>query len=533
MRDFIEVPALSLAAEWLARGAGADVAQGQRVGAYRIIREIGRGGMGAVFLAERSDGEFRQEAALKVVRRSFADSELKRRFRQERQILASLNHPNIARLLDGGVSADGEPYLVMEYVEGERVDDYCEARRLSTRARLRLFLGVCRGVSYAHRHLVVHRDIKPGNILVTPEGVPKLLDFGIAKLLGPAESGEQTLAGMRAFTPDYAAPEQMTAGGHITTATDVYSLGVLLGDLLGGSRRGRGAAGRRRHGTPARTVATNLPTDQDGAGKGRAGARKAADSELDNIVAMARREDPARRYATADELADDVGRYLEGRPVRAQKDSLTYRAGKFVRRNRAGVAAAALAVASLVAGLGVAVWQARAAARERDRAERRFDDVRQLSNALLSDIAPKIERLPGSTHARQSLVGQSLKYLDSLAGESADDRVLQAELASAYEKVGASQGAPERPNLGDYPGAVASYRKAQSIRRRLLELDPADAENRRRLAASYNDLAAVLYWTNDYAGALEAHAEALRLYESLAAERPADLRLRLALAETR
>jgi serine/threonine-protein kinase len=373
-RDFIETPAYALGAGLFDDGDSGRVA-GRRIGPYVIVREIGRGGMGTVFLAERADGEFRQQVALKVVRRSFADTELARRFRQERQILASLNHPNIARLLDGGVSADGEPYLVMEYVEGERIDEYCERAALSVRARLGLFLEVCRAVSYAHRHLVVHRDIKPSNILVaedaeTRKPAPKLLDFGIAKLLDAEQAGDETRTGMRAFTPDYAAPEQVAAGGQITTATDVYSLGVLLGDLLSGARRAaeaRKSPGAWRSRSRGATVATNLPTEGLGA-KERTGPHRAAGAELENIVSMARREDPARRYASAAELADDVERYLEGRTVRAQKDSFAYRAGKFVRRNRAGVAAAAAVVLSLVVGLGVAVWQAKAAARERDRA---------------------------------------------------------------------------------------------------------------------------------------------------------------------
>ncbi|HYG80902.1 MAG TPA: serine/threonine-protein kinase, partial [Pyrinomonadaceae bacterium] len=215
--------------------AGAAYA-GKEFGHYRVVREIGRGGMGTVFLAERSDGAFQQKVALKIVGRTFGGPELARRFRQERQILASLSHPNIARLLDGGVSREGEPYLVMEYVEGVRVDDYCEGRRLSTAARLRLFLAVCRGVAYAHQNLVVHRDIKPSNVLVTSDGAPKLLDFGIAKLLNPELGGATlapTVAGFQLMTPEYASPEQVR-GEAVTTATDVDSLGVLLYELLTG-----------------------------------------------------------------------------------------------------------------------------------------------------------------------------------------------------------------------------------------------------------------------------------------------------------
>ncbi|HWS99560.1 MAG TPA: serine/threonine-protein kinase [Pyrinomonadaceae bacterium] len=509
--------------------------EGKEFGRYKVIRELGRGGMGAVFLAERADGEFQQQVALKIVGRTFADAELVRRFRRERQILASLSHPNIARLLDGGVSQDGEPYLVMEYVEGVRIDEYCEGRRLSTAARLRLFLAVCRGVAYAHQNLVVHRDIKPSNVLVTSDGTPKLLDFGIAKLLDAEHAHERTETNFRAFTPDYAAPEQVS-GGQITTASDVYSLGVLLDDLLHGTRRSQGAqpdAGRwRSESSEQKTVATNLPTKQDGGGR-KAEGQRSVGGELKNIVSMARREEPQRRYNSVAQLAEDVQRYLDGLPVRAQKDSFTYRAGKFVRRNKVSVGAAAVVLVSLVVGLALALWQANVARRERDRAERRFSDVRQLSNALLNDIAPKIERLEGSTAARQSLVAQSLKYLDSLAVESADDTTLRMELAAAYEKVGVLQGDSNKPSLSDFRGAIASLEKAQTIRRRLLTTNPGDAENRRLLADNLRLLGVRRMSQSDIEGGLRDGQEAAQIYENLVAEAPDSLALRLGYLETR
>jgi non-specific serine/threonine protein kinase/serine/threonine-protein kinase len=541
VRDFIEAPALSLAAEWLAGGGGddgADVVEGQRIGPYRVIREIGRGGMGAVFLAERSDGEFRQEVALKVVRRSFADPELARRFRRERQILATLNHPNIARLLDGGVSAEGEPFFAMEYVEGARIDDYCAARDLTNAARLGLFLDVCRGVSYAHQNLVVHRDIKPSNILVNAEGVPKLLDFGIARLLDAEHAEEQTRTGLRAFTPDYAAPEQV-GGGRVATASDVYSLGVLLQDLLAGSHSptppARLAPGAWRSETRGRkTSATNLRTDgEDGGRRARNAPPRFVGAELANIVGMARRDEPERRYASVAQFAEDVQRYLEGRPTRAQKDSFAYRAGKFVRRNKLAVGAAALVALSLVAGLAAALWQADIARRERDRAERRFTDVRRLSNALLFEIAPKIERLEGSTGARESLVRRALEYLDSLARESGADAGLQGELAAAYEKVGDLQGMPRGANLGDFDGARASYEKARRIRETLLAREPNDFERRRGLAANLGSHAFIRWWQNDVSGALSDSEKSLEIYDRLLAERPGAFELQLAAAETR
>jgi non-specific serine/threonine protein kinase/serine/threonine-protein kinase len=536
-RGFIETPCFAVGLGPPADEPGRDAAraEGRRVGSYRIVREVGRGGMGTVFLAERSDGEFRQEVALKVVRRSFADSDLARRFRQERQILASLNHPNIARLLDGGVSADGEPFLVMEYVDGVRIDDYCAEHDLPAGERLKLFIEVCRGVNYAHQHLVVHRDLKPSNILVTKEGVPKLLDFGIAKLLDPEHAGEHTRTELRAFTPDYASPEQ-AGGKQTTTASDVYSLGVLLRNLLGGARTrptSRRLPGGWLSKTLRKTAEANLPPARGAVGeRDRTGRRNFAGDELNNIVAMARQEDPARRYASAGQFTEDIQRHLDGKPVRAQPDSLTYRASKFVRRNRAAATAAALVVVALVAGLALALWQAGVARHERDRAERRFNDVRELSNALLTDIAPKIERLEGATRARQSLVAQSLKYLDSLAGESADDLVLQGELAAAYEKVGVLQGDSRKPSLSDFRGAIASLEKAQQIRRRLLEINPNDAENRRLLADNLRLLALRRMAQSDVEGGFRDSKEALRIYERLVAERPGSLELQKAFLET-
>jgi non-specific serine/threonine protein kinase/serine/threonine-protein kinase len=533
---FLAAPALAFSADLFDDGDRPDKRAGQEIGHYRILREIGRGGMGAVFLAERADGEFKQEVALKVVRRSLADSELVRRFRQERQILASLNHPNISRLLDGGMSEDGEPFLVMEYVEGVRIDYYCEERNLSTDQRLRLFLEVCRGVSYAHQHLIVHRDIKPSNILVMKEGRPKLLDFGIAKLLDEEQAGEHTRTEMRAFTPEYASPEQVS-GGRISTASDIYSLGVLLQDLLNGKRASADAqppAGDWRSRSAGQTVATNLRTNQEGErGKFEPGRHKPVNVELKNIIAMARREEPQRRYSSVAQFAEDVQNYLDGRPIRAQKDSFTYRAGKFVRRNKVGVIAAAFVLLSLVGGIIATVWQARRAEANRARAEKRFADVRGLSNALLNEIAPKIERLEGSTAARQSLVAQSLKYLDSLAVESADDTTLQAELAAAYEKVGVLQGDSNKPSLSDFRGAIASLEKAQTIRRRLLRTNPRDAENRRLLADNLRLLGVRRMTQNDIEGGIRDGKEAVQIYENLVAENPDSPALQTAFLETR
>lgn len=501
---------------------------GKQFGNYRIIREIGRGGMGTVFLAERWDGEFEQQVALKIIRQSFADQELEKRFRRERQILASLNHPNIAQLHDGGVSEAGEPFLVMEYVEGERIDKFCERENISTNERLKLFLSVCSAVSFAHQNLVVHRDLKPSNILVTADGVPKLLDFGIAKLLDDEHADEQTQTGYRAFTPEYASPEQIN-GEKITTASDVYSLGVLLSklvetespsatseDLIQQQISAAGDTDFKLSSTKPQSTKTRNPRLQ---------------TELQAIIEMARREEPQRRFASVQQFAEDINRYLSGLPVSAQKDSFTYRATKFINRNRIAVLAALLILLSLVSGIVATLWQARRAEANQARAEKRFSDVRGLSNALLNDIAPKIERLEGSTEARQALVTQSLKYLDSLAVESADDLALQAELAAAYEKVGVVQGDSRKPSLSDFRGATASLEKAQQIRRRLLETNPNDAENRRLLAENLRLLALRRMTQSDIEGGFRDSKEALQIYEKLVGEQPGSLELQKAFLE--
>jgi serine/threonine protein kinase len=511
----------------------ADFYAGKQFGRYRIVKEIGRGGMGAVFLAERSDGEFAQRVALKIVRRSFADRELGKLFRRERQILASLNHPNIAKLLDGGVSSDGEPYLAMEYVEGMRIDDFCRSENLSTRERLKLFLAVCRAVAFAHQNLIVHRDLKPSNILVTGDGNVKLLDFGIAKLIEPETANEQTRTAFRAFTPEYAAPEQI-AGERVTTAADVFSLGVLLEELLRGANRSAGKWQSRKieNGANKNTVAVNLQTNRETENSKSANQNlKPLDGELKNICAMARRDEPSRRYASVEQLGEDVERYLDGLPVRARQNSFRYRAEKFVARNRASVSAFAFVFLALVAGFGAALWQARVARGERDRAEKRFAEVRELSNALLSDIAPKIERLPGAIEARGALVSQSLKYLDNLASEERDDLQLQSELAAAYEKIGDLQGNPSNPNYVELGEAIKSYEKANEIRQEIQEKSPNDAEANQKLAENYRVLGNIYSQANEAEASAKNTNAALQIYETLNAEKSSS-EARLNLAKT-
>jgi serine/threonine protein kinase/tetratricopeptide (TPR) repeat protein len=385
---FIELPAIASGDEWPDAEPDAPL-PGRRFGPYGIVREIGRGGMGAVYLAERADGQYQQRAAIKLIKRGMDTDLVLRRFRAERQILASLEHPNIARLLDGGTADDGRPYLVMEYVEGEPIDQYADARRLSIAERLRLFLQVCGAVAYAHGRRVVHRDIKPVNIMVSPDGVPKLLDFGISKVLEPdREEPTASITGFRLLTPEYASPEQID-GRHATPASDVYSLGVVLYELLTGRSPYRprsrdpldvveavrttdpqrpstavvlagpaAAASPRRPGLERDRAAATGSVSTDRLGRQLRG-------DLDTIVLTALQKDPLRRYAAVELLAQDIRRHLDGLPVLAQRDSIWYRGGKFLRRNRPTVVAATLVgVVVLLLGIGFVALRAAAARRE-------------------------------------------------------------------------------------------------------------------------------------------------------------------------
>jgi serine/threonine protein kinase/TolB-like protein len=381
-RNFLEAPAVEQEAEWLAGEAASEgaLAVGQQIGAYRIRRELGRGGMGAVYLAERADDQYRKFVAIKIVRRDVDSRDILRRFRNECQILASLDHPNIARLIDGGRTEDGRPYLVMEYVEGTPVTEYCDQHRLTTNERLQLFRTICAAVHHAHQNLVVHRDIKPSNILITTDGTPKLLDFGIAKVLNvelSALSMERTRTELRALTPDYASPEQVR-GEKLTATSDVYSLGVVLYELLTGHRpyRAGGALPHERarviceqeplkpsavvghtevvaHGEADKPTATTITPESVSHARltHPDKLRRSLSGDLDNIVLMALRKEQQRRYESAAQLSADIGRHLDGLPVIARKDTLGYRTGKTVKRNKALIVAAAIVVIAFLVGM--------------------------------------------------------------------------------------------------------------------------------------------------------------------------------------
>lgn len=535
--DFIEEPLFdfhgSAEEEW---GAGV------RVGPYRILREIGHGGMGSVYLAEKADGEYEGQFALKVIRRGMDSEEVLRRFRSERRILTQLDHPQIARVFDGGTTADGRPYFVMEYVEGRPITEFCDEEKLSTPQRLEIFLAVCSAVHFAHQNLVVHRDLKPANILVTRAGVPKLLDFGIAKLLDPDRTEPAlTVLERRPMTPLYSSPEQLR-GRQVTTASDVYALGVLLYLLLTGrspygltSPEGEELFKAVCEDDPPRpsAVAGEAPAGQGPPGEPRLLRRWLA-GDLDTIVLRAMHKDPQRRYASAEQLAADIRRHLEGLPVLARPDTAFYRMGKFARRHRLGVSFAALALLSVLA-FSITVtklWQQ--AVRERDRAEAVSHFLQEVftvpdpgkskgeevtAREVLDQGTERMSRdlqnqpeLRATLMETMALVYRNLGLFDSarqLSEESlairrkvlGNDDVLVAESLQTLGVV--------RREMGDAAVAEQLLREALEIRRRQ------GATKTASYAKGLNDLASMLEEKGDLDGAETLYRESLDLKRRL------------------
>ena len=496
------------------------VAIGERLGDYELVREIGRGGMGTIYLARRADEEFEKEVAIKILKRGTDTEEVLRRFRAERQILAQLEHPNIARLIDAGTSPDGLPYIVMEYVDGVPITDFCDATNLSIRERIELFAKVCAALHFAHQNLVVHRDLKPGNILITANGEPKLLDFGIAKLLSP--SGDfllTTIQNQQRFTPSYASPEQIR-GDPVTTASDVYSLGALLYELLVGTPPHRFSSA---HPSPTELYSVIVEQEPLRASvavspdrKSKIENRKFLEGDLDNILAKALQKDPKHRYSSVTAFADDLRRYLDGRPVRARPATLGYRALKFISRNRLGVAAATLLFLSLLGGIVTTTWQAR-------KAKRLFADVRKLARSVVFDYHDLIAGLRGSTPVQERLVKDALEYLDNLTRDAGDDPGLLREMATAYQKIGRVQGNGYFPNLGDTEGALKSYRRSLEIREKLLSRDPKNHELLDEVAKSYAGLGDVLYSKDDLYGALANYEKGIEVRQAAVQATPENI----------
>ena len=462
-----------------------DANAGRGIGPFRIVREIGRGGMGTVYLAERADGAYEQQVALKVVNAGLLTWELEQRFLRERQILARLDHSGIARLLHGGLTSRGEPYLVMQLVEGEPITAWVKARGLDIRARLGLFLQVCDAVQYAHRQLIVHRDLKPANILVTRDGEVRLLDFGIARLLsGDAEDEASTRTGWLLLTPEYAAPEQVR-GGVATVATDVYALGVVLHELL---------TGRRPFETASRSLAELVrlseeePPPPSRVAELEPGVRRQLQGDLDAVVGRALRSHPEHRYPTVEAFADDVRRYLERRPVRARPDTRRYRVGRFVRRHAFGVGAALAIGFAILAGLAGTTWMAAAASR----AEARSEALRSFLFSLWDGADP--DRNRGEIPNARDLLDRGIERVDSLSATAgAEVRAdMLTTLAFLYHK------------LGDYERAAAIFEDAVAEARRTFGNDE-------RTGAALDGLAQSLVGTGDYEGAERAARESVAI----------------------
>ncbi|MHC5112991.1 MAG: protein kinase domain-containing protein [Planctomycetota bacterium] len=560
------------AAHTVASGGGGTVAMSQppsdehpkQIGPYRIIHELGRGGMGVVLLGERDMETFRRRVAIKVLKRGMDTDEILKRFKLEEQLLASMNHPGISRLYDAGVTDDGLPFFAMEYIEGLDLEAFCESHRLSIQERLVLFRKVCDAVHYAHQNLVVHRDLKPGNIIVTEDGQPKLLDFGIAKLINPdlgKVSGDPTAPEFRVMTPEYASPEQVR-GNPITTASDIYSLGVMLYELLSGhapyqlSSRARPELERviceldperpstavsrveeTHYVNPATGSSTITPESVSHSRVSRPDRlRRSIAGDLDNIVLMAMRKEPQRRYASAEQMSEDIQRHLDGLPVIARADTFTYRTMKFVGRNRAGVAAAAAIVVLLAGGITgtTSGWQAERAQRkqvqvanqeiaaQKEKVETHLHQVVGLSGYMLEDLHRQISVLDGSLTVRKDMIGVAKKYLEDLAAEVPDDAKVRREVALAHHRIGGVYGGIRNPNEGDLDLALEEYGRGLELRKALREDYPDDLDAVADVAASMRGVGDVKRKAGEVAEAFELYEQALKLREELAEKDPDD-----------
>lgn len=465
------------------RTESAQANAGRQIGRYRLLQKIGEGGMGEVWLAEQKE-PIRRRVALKLIKAGLDSGEVAARFESERQVLALMDHPAIAKVLDAGATPDGAPYFVMEYVAGIPITTYCDEHSLNTRERMQLFVRVCEGVQHAHQKAIIHRDLKPSNILVTQidgVAVPKIIDFGVAKALSQQLIADTlfTRAGAMIGTLEYMSPEQaLSSGIDVDTRTDVYSLGIVLYELLAGAlprdlrrialdeflRRLRQEDPHK----PSTAITTHDPaTSIELARKRRTVPRtlvKEIRGDLDNIVLKAMNREPARRYHSVEQMSEDILRHLENRPVIARPDTIGYRLSRFAARNRWGVIAAFAVLLSLTTGTLVSVHQAIIG-------RQRFDQVRKLAGRFIA-LNREVARLPGSTAVREKLVATGLEYLNDLAHSAGDDPTLLDELGQAYVEISFAQGSPGDPSLGDTESALASLRKATEFESRAAAIDP-------------------------------------------------------------
>ena len=595
IEDFLEQP--SPTATELVAALKPESLVGERIGPWKLVEEIGRGGMGTVYRACRADDEFQREVAIKIVGRGLDAEILLRRFRIERQILANLEHPYIARLIDGGSTPTGLPYFVMEYVQGIPLTEYCDKHRLDVPQRIDLFRKVCSAVAYAHHNLIVHRDLKPANILVTADGTPKLLDFGIARLMsGPGrEASEPTVTMLRMATPAYASPEQIR-GAVAGIPSDIYSLGVLLYELLTGHRPYR--LPTQDAGELARVICEREPTRPslvvsfteslersngdmtivdparicDDRNTSLDDLRRRLRGDIDNILSMALRKEPHRRYESVEQFAEDLQRNAAGLPILARRDTVGYRTGKFIERHRVGVMAGVVVALLLCITTVVALQKA-------TRLSHRIEEDQRLATSFLVEIHDNIARLPGSTPAREALLNQSLKYLNGLSRDAGDEPGFQRSLAMAWERFAELQVGMIGPGLGRSADALETCKKAQEVREdlarrfpddmqiqyelannyvlagyiagrtgsaqirrsfdtkalaiaeRLVQADPRNAKYRTVLGGAHRSLAYGLLFSDDWEGARKHLRQALAIHTEIAAEKPSDLNAQRELAQ--
>lgn len=521
---------------------------GQRLGAYRLTEELARGGMGVVFKAVRADDSYQKEVAIKLLRDDVDATQVAERFRAERQILAGLEHPNIARLIDGGTTIEGLPYLVMEYVDGEPITQYAQRHALDVPARLQLFRTVCNAVHFAHQRLVVHRDLKPNNIFVTHTGDVKLLDFGIAKVLDVSPSADAATT-VHALTPAYASPEQIK-GESVTTTSDIYALGVVLYELLTGHSPYKSArtqplalAKEICETDPERPSTVVSLTESSGTGNGETAPnalnlkrlQRGLRGDLDNIVLMALRKDAARRYASAEQMSEDIRRYLANLPVSARPDTFSYRATKFVARNRWAVTFALLAAVGLIAGIfatahqAVIARQAQAKAEaERERAQRHFAIARKFSAETMDTVMNELRGINGTQPLRRQLMAKTVAQFEALRKDAGDDPKFLAEIGRGYALLATTQG-----DFGDVPIAevLQNHESAETLLKRAHQLAPADADIVSEIVSHASSYAGTLTASDKYATArdkLHAAAKLAREVESRG-DIPAKLKVLIAI----
>ena len=513
---------------------------GQQIGSYRILDKLGEGGMGAVYLAEREHEGFTQRVAFKVVRGQFLASELIERFNAERKILAGLNHPYIAALIDGGTTGNGVPFLVMEYVDGKPIDRYCDEHKLSIAARISLIQKVATAVQAAHQNLVVHRDLKPSNVLITEDGIPKLLDFGIAKLIqadNESEHGYTTLYGRQALTPDFASPEQIL-DNRVTTASDVYTLGILSYQLLAGERPYRVQTTSQRDmlravesltvprpSTRLDTIRSNATIDTIAAYRATTPRqlRKALAGDLDNILMRALERDPERRYVSVAAFSADLGRYLKGEPVEARPDSIAYRARRFVSRHRVGVSISAVTGALLIGAVVATSWAYLQAEKSRSQADERFNQVRALANTLMFDVYEEIEKVPGTNTARETLAETAQEYLAALAAsDDAPDDVL-IEAAEGYSRLAGILNQQAVTDTENRDLGRDAWEKSQVLLSKLAVTNPDSARVHRAMGELHSNRGQeLLYIDNEAVEARAALEQAFAAFETAATLAPED-----------